>query len=168
MNKNSGRIWPYAIGMAITLVFGFCVATIFVTESSRIQESDTYMTHYQDADSKGNELIHAKMLFDKKYNISYIAQNISVDKPLIKYKITDKNAVAVNNAILKIIISRSETNKYNQTLQNPTVKDGVYTFSNAKFPKAGTWSIILKVNIGNNSRFYNIKVDTRNLNSYEF
>lgn len=168
MSESSGRIWPYAIGIAITLVFSFCIATVFITESSQVQESDAYMTHYQDADINANKLIHARILFDKKYNISYLPEKISGKNPLIKYKITDKNSLPVEKAILKIKISRPETKEFNQEIDSPTVKDGVYTFSGAKFAKAGVWNIILKVQIGDDTRFYNIKADTRNANFYEY
>lgn len=168
MSQNSGRIWPYAIGIAITLVFSFCMATVFITESSQIQESDDYMTHYQDADMNGNRLINARIAFDKKYNISYKTQNISGENPLIKYEITDKKDKAINNAVIKIQISRPETSEFTQVLENSTVDDGIYTFRGATFLKAGVWNIILKVNIGEDYRFYNIKADTRDANSYEY
>ena len=41
--KSNGRVWPYIIGLSITLVFGFCVATIFVTSRADVQESDAYI-----------------------------------------------------------------------------------------------------------------------------
>jgi len=168
MHKSSGRVWPYAIAIAITLVFGFCVTTIFVTESTNVQESDAYMTHYQDADMNANKLIHQRMLFDKKYTIKYITENISAETSSVEYKVTDKDGNLVNNARVKIAISRPETSTLNQELDAPSIKNGVYSFNKVKFPKAGVWNIIAKVTIGDYSRFYNIKADTRNSNSYEF
>ena len=81
--KNDGRIWPYAIGGAITLVFGFCVATIVVTSKADIQKSNAYMTYYQDADSMANEFIEAKIKFDKKYKVSYINNGLKDPKEII-------------------------------------------------------------------------------------
>lgn len=168
MSLSSGKIWPYSIGIAITLVFGFCVTTIFVTESSQIQESDAYMTHYQDADMNANKLIHERMMFDKKYRLSYLSKSISGENAVIEYKVTDINGNLINNAKMKIAISRPETDALDQTLENPTIKEGLYSFNGAKFSKAGVWNIIAKITIGKYSRFYNIKADTRNTNSYEF
>jgi len=165
---SNGRVWPYAIGIAITLVFGFCVATIVVTSKANIQESNAYMTHYQDADMNANEYIKAKIDFDKKYKIEYITQSIAGENPVVKYKVTDIEGKPVDNAELVIAVSRPETSEFDQELSKPEVKDGVYTFRDVKFPKAGAWDIIAKVTIGDDYRFYNIKADTRNPRAYEF
>lgn len=168
MSKSSGRIWPYAIGLSITMVFGFCVATIVVTQKAHIQESDAYMTHYQDADANVNDLIEAQIAFDKKYKIEYITDGIGESNAVIKYRITDINANPVNDAKIIIATSRPETAEHNQELINPIVKDGVYSFTGADFPKVGVWNIIAKVNVGDTSRFFNIKADTRIKEAFEF
>ncbi len=165
---SKGRAWPYGIGIAITLVFGFCVATIFVTESSKIQESDAYMTKYQEADLNANELINKRMKFDKLYNIEYVTKEISGDTPVISYKVTTKDAKSVNNAVVVVAISRPETDIYDKVLENPKIDDGIYSFTLDKFPKAGVWNFIAKVTVDKDERFFNIKADTRSTNSYEF
>jgi len=168
MNLSNGRIWPYAIGISITMVFGFCVATIMVTQSANIQESDAYMTYYQDADAKANDLINAQIAFDKKYTIEYVTDGIAQNGALIKYRISDKNANLINDAKIILTTSRPETAEFNQELQNPEIKDGVYTFSGAVFPKEGVWNIIAKVEVAGEIRFFNIKADTRIKEAFEF
>lgn len=168
LSKSDGRIWPYAIGGSIIMVFGFCVATIVVTQSANIQESDAYMTHYQDADAKANDLIEARIAFDKNCKIEYISEGISESGSTLKYRVTDLNSNIINSAKLKLLITRPETQEFNQELQNPIVENGVYTFENVKFPKAGVWNIMARVDVGNLSRYYNIKADTRATSSYEY
>lgn len=165
---QSGRIWPYAIGLAITCVFGFCVATIVVTNSAHIQESDDYMAKYQDADANINALIESRIAFDKNYKIKYIAEGIRGDSSVIKYQLTDLNSNPVNDATIIVATSRPETEEFNQKLENPTVENGVYSFDGAKFPKAGVWNIVAKIDAGDKSRFFNIKADTRIKEAYEF
>jgi len=164
---SNGKIWPYAIGSAIALVFSFCVMTIIVTTKADVQKSDDYMMSYQDADESANKLIKARMLFDQKYSIKYISKGISSDKP-IEYKIVDKNNDAINNAKIVIAISRPETHDLDQKLEKPTVKNGIYSFSGAKFTKAGIYNIIAKVIIGKDYRFYNVKTDTRDIKFKEY
>jgi len=168
MNLKSGKIWPYILGGSITLVFGFCVATVVVTSQAGIQESNAYMTHYQDADARGNDLIEARIAFNKKIDIKYIQKQLQETGTDIEYKITDKNGNAINNAKIKILVSRPETHSLDQTLENPVVNNGTYTFSNVKFPKPGVYNFIAKVDVGDLSRFYNIKADTRYENAFEF
>jgi len=166
--KSDGRIWPYAIGGAITLVFGFCVATIVVTAKADIQKSNRYMTYYQDADAQANEFIEAKIKFDRKYKVSYINNGLSQDGTTLSYKVTDLKNNPVKDAKLLVSVSRPETHELDKTLDKFTQKDGVYTFSGLKLEKAGKWNFIAKIMIGDNYRFLNIKADTRDKKYSEF
>jgi len=165
---ESGKLWPYGVGIAITLVFGFCVTTVMVTSKANIQESDAYMVKYQEADAKANEYIKAKINFNKKYKVTYVTESIGSQNPEIKYEIKDLSGKPISNAKIVIAISRPETQKYDQKLQNPKVKDGIYTFEGAKFPKVGVWNIIAKIQIGKDYRFLNVKADTRIKEAFEF
>jgi nitrogen fixation protein FixH len=165
---ESGKLWPYGVGIAITLVFGFCVATVMVTSKANIQQSDAYMVKYQEADAKANEYITAKIAFDKKYKIAYITESIGNKDPEVKYALKDTEGNPVNDAEIVVAISRPETAAFNQTLKNPKVENGIYTFEGASFPKAGVWNIIAKVKVGDDYRFLNIKADTRIKEAYEF
>jgi len=168
VSKSNGRIWPYAIGTSITLVFSFCVATIVVTQSTNLQPSDNYMSYYQDADANANELIEARIAFDKKYKIEYINNGLFSQDSIVKYKLTDLNGNPISDATLVIAISRPETKKFNQRLENPNVENGIYSFNDATFPKAGIWNIIAKITKGEDTRFLNIKADTRKKEVSEF
>ena len=154
-------IWPYAIGISITLVFGAGIATIVVATKLPVEKSDTYMMDYQIADASANELIKARIAFDKKYKVEYITDGLSQDSSIIKYKVTDLNSNPVNNAKLKVVITRPNNHKYDQELINPNVKNGIYTFSSVKLEVEGRWDVMAKINVDNLQRFYNIKADTR-------
>lgn len=159
-NLSSGRQWPYILGIAITLVFGMCVWTVQVTGKADIQESDAYMTKYQDADAKANKLIKAKQDFNAHYTIKYTAQGLNSEHPKILYTITDKAGNAVGNAKIKIRVSRPETEKFTKDLENFTQKDGVYSFVLDKLQKEGIWNVMAKVSVDKHYRFLNLKVDT--------
>jgi len=167
VSKSNGRAWPYGIAISIILVFSFCVGTIVVTQSAHIQESDSYMTHYQDADANVNDLIEAQIAFDKKYKIEYLSNGIATDSS-VSYKVTRLDGSLVNDAQTVLAISRPETDEFNQNTENVTVENGVYTFTDLEFPKPGVWNLIVKVAIGDDYRFYNIKADTRDKESSEF
>lgn len=167
MSKNNSNIWPYAIGISIALVFSFCVATIVVTAKAPVQESDIYMAKYQDADSRANEIIKARIAFDKLYNVEYLSE-VNVDATIVKYKITDKNMQPVNDATLRVILTRADLNKDDIELTAPKIENGIYTFYEVKLPKAGRWNVMAKINIADNERFYNLKADTRYKEVFEY
>jgi nitrogen fixation protein FixH len=161
-NNNIGKIWAYSVGFSIILVFGFCVATVVITSQVPVQETNEYMTNYQKAEINANDYINSRIAFDKKYKIKYISSAMKESASSVKYKVEDLNNNLVKNAKLEIMLSRPETHEFDQKLTNTHYKNGVYIFSDVKFPKKGVWDIIAKVTIGKDSRFYNIKIDTRN------
>ena len=161
MNLSNGRIWPYAIGASIIFIFGACVATIIVAVKLPVEKSDNYMMGYHQADASANELINARIAFDKKYKIEYLNDGLSVNNAVVRYRVTDLNSNSVNNAIVKIVITRPNSRKFDMELNNPSNENGIYTFSSTKLPLEGRWDIMAKVNIGDLQRFYNIKADTR-------
>lgn len=168
MSKSNGRIWPYAIGTSILLVFGACIGTIVIATKLPVEKSDTYMMDYQEADAKANELINARIAFDKEYKVEYVTSGISMGDSVVKYRVTGLDSNPVNNADVKIVITRPNSRKYDIELSNPAVENGVYTFSSTKLPLEGRWDIIAKVNVGELQRFYNIKADTRTKEAKEY
>jgi nitrogen fixation protein FixH len=158
---KSGKLWPFAIGTAITLVFCMGVGTIIVTSKANIQESDAYMTNYQDADAKVNDFIKARIAFDKKYKLSCVTPQIKEGACDVTYKLTTVDGRPVKGAEMVLAVSRPDSHDFDKTIKNPKVTDDLYLFSDVKFPKKGAWNLLLKVNVGKDYRFYSIKTDTR-------
>jgi len=168
MSKSSGRVWPYAISTAIILVFGACVATVMVAIKLPVEKSDTYMMGYQEANERADEIIKSRIAFNKKYTIEYITDSLSSQSTVLKYKVKDVNNNPINDATIKAIITRPNNHKNDQELLNPTVENGVYTFSSVSLPLEGRWDVMAKIEIGENQRFYNVKADTRVKEALEY
>lgn len=168
MKKSNGRIWPYAIGLSITLVFGACVVTVFVANTLPVEKSDTYMMGYHEADDKANEIIQAAIEFNKKYKIEYITDGLKTDSSVIKYRVTDLNSNPINDAKIKVIITRPNNHKYDQELTNPSIQNGIYTFNSITLAQEGRWDIMAKINVYKSQRFFNMKADTRSKDAYEY
>ncbi len=168
MNLSNGKIWPYAIGISIVLIFGACVATVIVASTLPVQKSDKFMMDYHDADANANEIIKAQIAFDQKYKIEYLTQGLSTKGTSIRYKISDADAKAINDAKIKVVLTRPNQLQYDIALENPTVSEGVYTFENVTLPLEGRWDVMAKIEIGQDSRYYNLKADTRNTTFKEY
>ncbi len=158
---SSGKIWPYAIGISIVLVFGACIGTIVVASKLPVEKSDTYMMGYHEADAYANDIINARIEFDKKYKIIYINNGINTKNSVLTYKVTDINSNPIDNAQIKVVVTRPNNHKYDQELTNPKVANGLYTFENIKLAEEGRWDVMAKINVDNLERFYNFKADTR-------
>lgn len=168
MSINSGKIWPYAIGLSIVAVFFLGIWTIVIAAKLPVQESDIYMDNYQSVDANMNDIIKARIKFDKKYNIKYISNMLKTDGAVVSYSLSDKNSNKINNAKIDLIITRPNTHDNDMKLENPSVKDGIYTFKSTKLPKIGRWNLMAKVVIGDDYRYYNLKADTRAKDAYEY
>ncbi len=168
MNLSNGRIWPYAIAASIIAIFGACVATVFVANTLPVEKSDTYMMGYHEADAKANELLQAKILFEKHYKVEYVTQVFGTQKAILSYKISDKDANPIDNANIKVVVTRPNNHKHDQELSNPKVQNGIYTFESITLPQEGRWDIMAKVSVGELERFYNIKTDTRGKSFSEY
>ena len=160
MNKDRGLRWPIGIAIAIVCVILMGAWTIVETAKEGLQESDIYMTNYQDADTDANKLINARIAFNKKYNLEYLGKQLNAQNAQLVYKITTKDGKGVNDAKLKVIVTRPQTHNEDMTLVNPKIDNGIYSFE-TKLPGIGRWDIMASVEVGADKRFYNLKMDTR-------
>ncbi|MDD5399600.1 MAG: FixH family protein [Sulfurimonas sp.] len=168
MNKSSGRIWPYAIGASIIFVFSACVATIVITNKMPVEKSDTYMMGYHEADEKVNDILKAAIDFNKRYKVEYITDAFEAQNYVIKYRVSDINSNPVNNANIKVVVTRPDNHKHDQELNKHSIENGIYTFDAIKLPQEGRWDIMAKVSVEDAQKFYNIKTDTRSKEVVEY
>jgi len=168
VNLSNGKIWPYAIGISIIFIFGACIATIVVATKLPVEKSDLYMTDYHDADANANSLIRAEIAFKKKYKIEYVTEGLDTNGSVIKYKVTDLEGNPVENAEVVVVVTRPNNRKHDQKLSDPQVENGVYTFSAITLPQKGRWDVMAKVSVGDLSRYYNVKADTRYSEVFEY
>ncbi|MCX6073195.1 MAG: FixH family protein [Campylobacterales bacterium] len=167
-DKNAGKKWPWIIGLSIVAVIGFSVATVKVAINNPVEMSEYGMQSYHTYDDNANDIINAKVAFDKNYTISFLTPQIVKKGAVIVYKITDKSNKVVNDAKVDVVLTRPDTTKLDLNLTSPTINNGIYTFSPVDLPNVGRWDILAKVSIGDNQRYYNLKADTRNPNTFEF
>ncbi len=168
MFKNPGTKWPIIIALSIVGIIGACVWTIKVALNNPVEMSEYGMQNYHLYDANVNDIIAAKIAFDKKYTIALVTPQISDKGTVIEYSLTDKAGQAINNGTFEVILTRPDENKHDINLSNPTVVEGKYTFAPVDLPKAGRWDIMAKVSVGSDQRYYNLKADTRNPNTFEF
>lgn len=168
MFKNPGTKWPILIGLSIVGVIGACVWTVKVAINNPVEMSDYGMQNYHQYDRDVNQIIEAKIAFDQKYVIAFLTPQITEKGTVIEYGLKTKDGVEIDNAKVDVILTRPDENKYDINLTNPTVSRGKYTFAPVDLSKAGRWDIMAKITVGTDQRYYNLKADTRNPNTFEF
>lgn len=167
-SNTSGKIWPYAIVISILLIVAASVATVVIAVENPVAMSDTDMQDYHHYDRNANAYIEDRIAFNKKYKIDYISEKLDIDNAEVIYKVTDMTGAAVNNAKLRIVLTRPDNKNSDITLDMPAAENGIYTFKVGKLPLAGRWNIMAHVVVGENERYYSLKADTRYPNAFEY
>ncbi len=168
MFKNPGTKWPIIIAVSTVVVIMFGVVTIKMAINNPVEMSNYGMQGYHTYDDNANDIINAKIAFDKKYTIAFLTPQITEKGTVIVYKVTDKEGKAVNNANIEAVLTRPDSTKHDVNLSQPTVSEGQYTFSAVDLPKPGRWDILSKISVGADQRYFSIKADTRNPITSEF
>ena len=168
MAKNSGRKWPIIIFVSTLFIIGFSIATIRVAIKNPVELSDYGMQNYHTYDDNANDIINAKIAFDRYYTVAFLTSALSEKETIISYSIKDKEGKAVNDANVTVVLTRPDTTKLDICLDHPVISDGIYTFTAVNLPKLGRWDILAKITVGENQRYYNLKADTRYPNTTEF
>jgi nitrogen fixation protein FixH len=161
MIKN-GKIWPIGIGIATFFVVLLGAWTIRETTLANITQSNSYMSNYHKVDDNMNDIIIAKINFDKKYNLKLSQNGIGKKVPFMEYKITDKQNNPVKKVQMELLLSRPSDDVKDIIIKKVmSSNDGVYRFEDLNITKPGRWDVILKVSIGKDYRYLNLKTDTR-------
>lgn len=168
IDKNAGKKWPWIISISTIIVIGFAIATIKVAINNPVEMSQYGMQSYHEYDNHVNDIINAKIEFDKKYTITFLTPQIMNKAAVIAYAIKDKSGNPIEDANVSVVLTRPDTVKLDIALEKPVVEKGVYTFKAIDLPQEGRWDIMAKITVGENQRYYNLKADTRNPNTFEF
>ncbi|DAB31851.1 MAG: hypothetical protein PWQ42_585 [Sulfurospirillum sp.] len=154
--KTEKNYWPHSIIAGIVFIVIACIATIKVALDNPVQMDSFYLDRYQNVDRNYNQLQKAQKEFEKNFSLSYQTKKFNMNQPnSFSMSIQDLNKnTLVENAEVKLVISRPETNEFNQEfiLKNP--KNGVFEFHDIKINKPGRWQILTLVTI-NGLQAYN-------------
>lgn len=169
MNKPDRAMrWPYGIAFSFVLIVALIIGTIIVASNNAVEQSDLYMSNYHEIDDNKNKIIMAEIAFNKFYTIEYVTEKLDPEATVIAYSLSDKAGNPVNHAKIKVVVTRPNTHDFDVTLENPSVSDGRYEFASIELPKEGRWDIMAQVSVGDHHRYYNLKADTRQSNTFEY
>ncbi len=163
-----GKQWPIFIAVA---TFGIVILgywTIKETMKADLAESNLYMSYYQNVDDNINEIIEANIAFDKKYILKLAFLDLGSKNGKLIYTISDKSGKPVSDAKVDLVISRPVNDAKDIPLKPTKVENGKYIFENIHLPKEGRWDLLLKVQVGGETRYFDLKADTRSKKAFEF
>ncbi len=165
---KSGKQWPIFIAVAIFGVVVLGYWTIKETMKADLTESNLYMSYYQNVDDDINDILEANIAFDRNYVLKLDFLDLGSKKGKLIYSLRDKKGNPVSDAKVELLISRPVNDAKDIPLKPTKVENGKYIFEKIDLPKEGRWDLLLKVQVGDKTRYLNLKADTRSKKAFEF
>ena len=150
------------------MLFGILyMALVYVPITSENQ----FQMKYQEVDKNYNGIMLAKEEFEKKYNFEFKFHKLSQNSELVgrmngtfesyphtfkigendfSLSLTDKSGNSIEDAKLKVLVTRYETGEFDFTLDAFTLQNGLYLSETFNIDKPGRWKVIVRVELSEN------------------
>lgn len=154
--KNEKSYWPHAIIGSILLIIGACVWTIVVALDNPVEMDSFYLEKYQKVDRNMNTILKKQKEFFKKYDVKYNKDTLKLGKQeSISLSILDKQTKKLlQKAQISLLVTRPDTNKFNQELNTSKAVNGKFTFDHIMLNKPGRWQFKAKIKSGDLEGFH--------------
>jgi nitrogen fixation protein FixH len=160
IEKAEKNYWP--IGL---LIFGtvFCIAVIsmiFVATNNKWEQDKSFMSDYKSVDKHYNEIALSQKAFDANYDISFDSAGFVVGANKLILSVKDKNGSFVKDANITAIVTRPDTNQFNQTITNFSISSDNYVSAPFTLEKMGRWIVEYKIDVNNTNGYFKIERQT--------
>jgi hypothetical protein len=160
MLKKDRNYWPHAIIISLLLIVLACVYTIVESLKYPVEMDTFYMQGYHEVDKNYDKIEALQKSFDEKYNVNYKMENMHIgDDNKIEIFVSDKLNASVLGASAELLVTRPETNSYNQMFNQSLPQNDAYIFSPINMEKGGRWQFQVKITIGEDIGFFKREVN---------
>ncbi|MEA1880378.1 MAG: FixH family protein [Campylobacterota bacterium] len=165
-NSKETTYWPHMIVGFLLLAFTLSYWTVKSASSMPVQESNSYMLKYQQADIHINEILELKAAFDNEYTIELqdveemvVTDNIhsrrlqlnpiklSKGMNTFSYAVTKKDGIAVEDANVTFLLTRPHSRRDDVVEEDVKSVGGKYVTKALDIIKAGRYTLQLRVTI---------------------
>ena len=180
MGMLSANRWLYIILtiMAVPTIGFFGILYISIAHIP-VNKENFLLEKYSNVDDNFNTIISDSMEFKKKYNFAFgfekkgesieiiqtqtgvkymFPHGFTIGENTFNFKLTRKDGSVVNDAKATILLTRFETNDFDQKLTIASVSDGVYSVKPFNIEKSGRWKAIVRVEADKYKDVYEYRV----------
>lgn len=152
--------WPHGIVFVLILMVLACTVVVMIAIKNPVQMDSFYMEKYQQVDENINEIMAEQKVFDDNFALEYKTKKFVIGAQnsfelSIKNK---KDGSLLENAEIQLMVTRPETNEFNQKILAKQAKNGTFLFEGIQINKPGRWQILTKININGKSGFNKYEV----------
>jgi len=165
--NNKKTYWPHMIVGFLALAITLSYWTVKSASSIPVQEVNSYMMKYQQADIHINEILEMKQAFDKEYTIKIqnvetmvMTDNVNSNRPqpnVIKlhqgsndftYNVMRKDGSIVIDANVSFLLTRPHSRRDDVMVENVPFENGAYTAKGLEITKPGRYTLQLRAALG--------------------
>ncbi|MBE0491226.1 MAG: FixH family protein [Sulfurospirillum sp.] len=147
-SKLESNYWPHAIITMILLTIGACAWTIQIALDNPVEMDSFYLEKHQSVERNINEINANQEKFDANYAIKHESVKFSMNQEnSVIFSIIDKSGKVVENAKIRLMISRPETNKFNQEFTLEKATNGKYSVNGIQAIKPGRWQVLTRISL---------------------
>ncbi|MDR3177450.1 MAG: FixH family protein [Campylobacteraceae bacterium] len=161
MQKRKNRnYWPHGIIISLLLIVCACVYTIVEAVKYPVELDTYYFDSKQNVDRNYDKIKASQEAFDKKYTVFFETNGgrgftIRTDGDNeVRVVINDKEGKCDIDADVKMLLTRPQTNKYNQNLTFSHTEKCRWFFSTFNIETIGRWQFQAKITIGEDVGFF--------------
>ena len=162
--KKDRNYWPHAIVTVLILMVCACAMVLKIAMDNPVQMDSFYLEKYQDVNRDINKIRAKQKIFEENFKLEYKTKKFTIgENNSFKISIINiKNKSIIENAEIKLVVSRPDTNEFNQEFKMKIAKNGVFIFDGIKAELPGRWQILTKIKIGDKSSFNRYEVYAAN------
>jgi hypothetical protein len=158
--------WPHMIVGFLTLALTLSFWTVKSASSLPVQESNTYLMKYQQADIHINEVLSSKAAFDALHdielkNVEMMAMTDNIHSKRLQsdvvklqqgqnkfsYKIASRNGEIIKDANVTFLLTQPHSRKQDKLVKNVSFVNDSYVVSDIDIQKAGRYTLQLRVEV---------------------
>lgn len=152
---KSRNYWPQGIVIVLIFMVCACTAVVVIAMKNPVEMDSFYLEKYQQVDENINEILAKQKVFDENYALVYKTKKFIIGaKNSFELSVKNKkDGTLLKDAQIQLMVTRPETNKYNQEIMAKQSKNGIFVFEGIEVGKPGRWQILTKIHINDKIGF---------------
>lgn len=165
--QNKKTFWPYGIALSLCAIIIACGVTIFIGSKNPVYMDNFYFDKYQNVENDFFNIEQSSKKFKSEFefklnnlnlrpyknpNTSQIFDVLDVNankENVLNFLLTPKSTELVNDMKIEVLLTRPQTNDFNQKLDIIKNENGFDIVLNPS--KIGRWQLMIKLISSENS-----------------
>jgi hypothetical protein len=145
--KKERNFWPHAVVGSILFIIVACAWTVKIAMENPVQFDQSYLAKYELVDNTIHDIRAKQQVFDTQFNATFLQEKVQLNRStMLPLRVIDKaSGEPLRAAQVTLLVTRPDTNAYNQEFTATTSTDGAFLLGPVSLDKPGRWQLITKI-----------------------